>query len=388
MFNNQNSPQVTVIKENITLLLKQIIDPRADQDLISVGFVQDVNVSKQKSGHALAIITCAPMGKAPTSAESALMDEIKVKLANIEGLEKVTVLATAHAPAGASPASQQPRVSGHANPLGVPGKRAPSPKITLPQIKHIILVASGKGGVGKSTIAANLAISLAKNKGLKVGLMDADIYGPSLPVLFGLSGRPPMKENKIQTINKFGIELMSIGLLLDESKSLAWRGPMVMGAVQQLLTDVAWPPLDVLVIDTPPGTGDAHLTLLQKVDIDGAIIVSTPQQMALADVRRGVELFRKMDIPLLGLIENMAWLELPDGTKAKLFGEGGAEQAAKALGVGFLGAIPMIPDIAAGSDRGMPDQISKPDSTGSRHFETLADKIGSKLALYPAPEGA
>ena len=370
---------MSAIEREIDQRLKNIIDPRTGKTVLTGGFVQDVSLSPGEAGTS-AIITCATPG-GPSPANDELMAAIKSALLDLPEISKVTIVATAHREA------QPQQTGGHANPLGVANKKPPSPRLEVPHLGQIIAVASGKGGVGKSTIAANLAISLAR-QGHRVGLMDADIYGPSVPVLFGLSEKPPAIDDKIGTIEKYGVHLMSIGLLLDESKALAWRGPMVMGAVQQLFTDVAWPELDVLIVDTPPGTGDAHLTLLQKLTLAGAVIVSTPQAMALADVRRGVQLFTKMEVPLLGLIENMSWLELPDGGQTPLFGQGGAKQAAAELGVPFLGELPMIPAIASGSDAGVPDIISHPDGAAAAYFDQLATQVSAAIALYPAAEEA
>jgi ATP-binding protein involved in chromosome partitioning len=248
----------------------------------------------------------------------------------------------------------------------------------LAGVKHVIAIASGKGGVGKSTLAANLAVAFAR-RGLRTGLLDADIYGPSLPVLFGLKDKPAMRDGKIVPIEKFGVRAMSIGLLVDERKALAWRGPMVMGAVRQLIGDVDWGALDVLVIDTPPGTGDAHLTLAQSKRLTGAVIVSTPQEMALADVRRGVELFRQVSVPIIGIVENMAWLDDGAGGKSFLFGKGGAEKAASDIGVPFLGALPIYPDLRVASDEGEPIAARDLQSPAARAFDGLAERIAAAL---------
>ncbi|MEZ5893388.1 MAG: Mrp/NBP35 family ATP-binding protein [Parvularculaceae bacterium] len=249
---------------------------------------------------------------------------------------------------------------------------------TLAGVKAVIAVASGKGGVGKSTIAANLAVALAR-KGLKVGLLDADIYGPSLPTLFGVSQKPTMQDGKIVPLEAYGVRLMSIGLMIDPEQAVAWRGPMVMGAVRQLMGDVDWGDLDILLIDTPPGTGDTHLSLIQSKKLSGAVIVSTPQEMALADMRRGVHLFRQTNTPLVGVIENMAWLELPSGARQYLFGEGGAEAAAKTLGAPFLGAVPLYPDLREASDAGYP--LAARDHPAAAVFADLAAKIAAFAKL-------
>ena len=242
----------------------------------------------------------------------------------------------------------------------------------LPGVKNIIAVVSGKGGVGKSTIAANLALALA-SKGASVGLMDADIYGPSVPIMFGVRGeRPKMKDidgkGFIVPLEKFGIKLMSIGLLIDEKQAVVWRGPMASSAIKQFVSDVAWGPLDYLVIDMPPGTGDIHLTLLQTVPVTGAVIVTTPQQVALADAKKAIAMFKQaqINVPVIGLVENMAWFtpaELP-GNKYYIFGKEGGKRLAEEYDLAFLGQIPLVQSIREGGDSGIPammgdDVVSK-----------------------------
>jgi ATP-binding protein involved in chromosome partitioning len=285
---------------------------------------------------------------------------------------RVRAVAPAHRTAPAPPST-------HDNPLRLAKpSRIEAAAETLAGVRHVIAVASGKGGVGKSTVAANLAIAFAR-AGLKTGLLDADIYGPSLPILFALKDKPSMRDGKILPVEKFGVRAMSIGLLVDVDKALAWRGPMVMGAVRQLIGDVDWGALDILIIDTPPGTGDAHLTLAQSKRLTGAVIVSTPQEMALADVRRGVELFRSVRVPIIGVIENMAWLDDGAGGRNYLFGKGGAEKAAQDLGVPFLGALPIHPALRVASDEGAPLSQSAPDDDAVRAFDDLAKKIQAAL---------
>ncbi|MFN0023761.1 MAG: Mrp/NBP35 family ATP-binding protein [Parvularculaceae bacterium] len=303
-----------------------------------------------------------------------LLGAARAAVLAISGVTKVTAVATAHRTAPASP----PAAAGaHDNPLQL-GKRAriAAAADQLAGVRNVIAIASGKGGVGKSTIAANLAVAFAR-RGLSTGLLDADIYGPSLPTLFALTGKPAMRDGKIVPVEKYGVRSMSIGLLVDANKALAWRGPMVMGAVRQLMSDVDWGALDVLVIDTPPGTGDAHLTLAQAKVLTGVVIVSTPQEMALADVRRGVELFRSVSVPIIGIVENMAWFEAPSGERLYLFGRGGAERAASDLGAPFLGALPIDEDLRIASDEGEPLVIRAPGSASVAALDRLAAQIAA-----------
>lgn len=249
----------------------------------------------------------------------------------------------------------------------------------LEQVKHIILVASGKGGVGKSTVAANLAASLATD-GHKVALLDADIYGPSLPTMFGIHQKPELNNNKqMEPLEKYGIKLMSIGFLADTNKAMIWRGPMIQGALMQMMNDVAWGELDYMVIDLPPGTGDIQLTLAQKFNIAGAIIVSTPQILALDDVRRGIQMFNTVHVPILGIIENMAYFESEDGVRNYVFGKGGAKMIAEKIKVDLLAEIPLIPVIGRQADMGEPIVQLAPDSSEASHYRQLARKISDKL---------
>ncbi len=262
----------------------------------------------------------------------------------------------------------------------------------VPGVKSIIAVASGKGGVGKSTVAVNLALGLAK-LGLKTGLLDADIYGPSVPRLLAIREKPRSDGKKLMPIEKFGLKVMSIGFLVDEDKPMIWRGPMVQSAITQMLGDVEWAPLDVLVVDMPPGTGDAQLTLAQRVPLKGAIIVSTPQDLALIDARKGLAMFRKVAVPVLGIVENMSTFFCPNcGHESHIFGHGGARATARDLGCDFLGEIPLVPSIRETSDAGTPIVVMAPNSAEARapdHFtraEIVAEKLsGIRGAVRAAP---
>ncbi len=265
-------------------------------------------------------------------------------------------------------------------PPGAPSAMARQSEI--PGVAAIIAVASGKGGVGKSTTALNLALGL-RDLGLKVGLLDADIYGPSVPRLTGIKGKPELNDaRKMIPIARFGLSIMSIGFLVEEETAMIWRGPMVMSAITQMLRDVAWGALDVLVVDMPPGTGDAQLTLAQNVPLKGAVIVSTPQDLALIDARRGLAMFTKVNVPVLGIIENMSYFQCPEcGTRSDIFGHGGARHEAERLGVTFLGEVPLHMAIRENSDAGTPVVESEPDSPHAKIYRAIAAQVHAKLKV-------
>lgn len=256
----------------------------------------------------------------------------------------------------------------------------------IPGVAHVVAVASGKGGVGKSTVAANLAVTLARN-GKRVGLLDADIYGPSVPMMFGVSGRPIVHGDRIQPFEKYGISLMSLGFLLDVDTPVIWRGPMVMRAIEQMLGDVDWGPLDFLIVDLPPGTGDAQLTLSQRVPLSGAVIVTTPQDIALIDARKGLAMFEKVAVPVIGIIENMSTFVCPHcGEETDIFKRGGGERTSEILGCPFLGRIPLDPAIVAGGDAGEPIVVSQQEGAHSKAFQTVADAVEEEVAQRQAPK--
>ncbi|MBE0693686.1 MAG: Mrp/NBP35 family ATP-binding protein, partial [Aquamicrobium sp.] len=250
----------------------------------------------------------------------------------------------------------------------------------VPGVEAIIAVASGKGGVGKSTTAVNLALGLAA-LGLRVGILDADIYGPSMPRLLGITGRPETIDGKIlKPMEKYGLKVMSIGFLVDEETPMIWRGPMVISALTQMLREVQWGALDVLVVDMPPGTGDAQLTMAQQVPLAGAVIVSTPQDLALIDARKGLNMFRKVDVPLLGIVENMSYFIAPDtGTRYDIFGHGGARREAERLGVPFLGEVPLTMDVRETSDAGTPVVVSAPDGAQAAAYRAIATRVKERI---------
>jgi ATP-binding protein involved in chromosome partitioning len=256
----------------------------------------------------------------------------------------------------------------------------------IPEVRHVVAVASGKGGVGKSTVAANLAVTLG-SLGYKTGLLDADIYGPSVPMMFGIRDRPRVIENRLQTFEKFGIAVMSLGFVLADDTPVIWRGPMVMRAIEQMLGDVDWGPLDYLVVDLPPGTGDAQLTLSQKVPLSGAVVVTTPQDVALIDARKGLNMFRKVNVPVVGIVENMGSFVCPHcGEATDIFRSGGGARISKELGTPFLGSIPLDPAIVEGGDLGVPVVVSQPDGAHAAAFRSIAEAVVAEVAQQTRPK--
>lgn len=313
--------------------------------------------------------------------------EAEAAVRAIPGVTTVMVALTAERkPGSAPPPSPQPSrgtpgvqpVHAHKPPQG--GASPMSRQSEIPGVAAVIAVASGKGGVGKSTTALNLALGL-RDLGLKVGLLDADIYGPSVPRLTGLHDKPELNDaRKMIPLRRFGLAIMSIGFLVEEETAMIWRGPMVMSAVTQMLRDVEWGSLDVLVVDMPPGTGDAQLTLAQNVPLKGAVIVSTPQDLSLIDARRGLAMFKKVNVPVLGIVENMSYFQCPHcGTKSDIFGHGGARHEAEKLAVPFLGEIPLHMAIRASSDAGSPVVDSEPDGPHAAIYRAIAGQVRDQL---------
>jgi len=302
----------------------------------------------------------------------------------VPGVSVAMVALTAERKPGAAaappqrPAQGVPNVSAHRPPQGGPSPM--SRQAEIPGVSAVIAVASGKGGVGKSTTALNLALGL-RDLGLRVGLLDADIYGPSVPRLTGIHEKPQLDDNrKMIPIQRFGLSIMSIGFLVEEDTAMIWRGPMVMSAITQMLRDVAWGTLDVLVVDMPPGTGDAQLTLAQNVPLKGAIIISTPQDLSLIDARRGLAMFKKVNVPVLGIVENMSYFQCPHcGTKSDIFGHGGARHEAERLGVPFLGEVPLHISIRTTSDAGTPVVDSEPGGPHAAIYRAIGAKVRDQL---------
>jgi ATP-binding protein involved in chromosome partitioning len=353
--------------------LRAIKDPASGRDIVSAGLVEGIEV---RGG--LVQVTLLT-DRAHATAMEPVRREAEAVLKRQPGVSNATAILTAHK----APAAPPPPAAGHSH--GAPGGKA---ALLLPDVKAIVAVASGKGGVGKSTVAVNLAVSLAR-QGHKVGLLDADIYGPSLPRMIGLSRKPEVKNDKMIPLQAWGLSCMSIGFLVDEETPMIWRGPMVMGALEQMMGQVAWGALDILVVDMPPGTGDAQLTMAQRVALTGAVIVSTPQDIALIDARRGVRMFEKTKVPVLGLVENMSFYCCPNcGHRADIFGHGGAKAEAAHLGIEFLGEIPLLLDIRVASDGGTPIAASAPDSDAAKAYGALAARVWEKVSGTTAARGS
>lgn len=367
--------------------LRAVKHPDTGADIVAAGLVRGLVVRDGKA----AFVIEAP--RENPSAYQAVRDAAEAAARSVPGVDSVTAVLTAEAAPGAAPRAAAPpgvtRVR-HGAPAAAPppqrqGAAPGSAKLALDGVRHVVAVASGKGGVGKSTVAVNLACALAR-QGLKTGLLDADVYGPSVPTMTGLEGAKPQarEDGKLEPLEAYGLKLMSMGFVVDADTAMIWRGPMVMSALTQMLGDVAWAPLDVLVLDLPPGTGDAQLTLAQRAPISGAVIVSTPQKVALADVRRGVEMFRRTHIPILGVVENMSAMRDPaTGATFAPFGAGGARAAAAEMGADFLAAIPIDPRLAELSDAGRPPAATEPDSTLGAAFADLARGVMAALDADP-----
>jgi ATP-binding protein involved in chromosome partitioning len=359
-----------VTEDRIRAALRQVKDPERGGDIVSLGMISGIQIREGHVGFAIEVEPERGPRLEP------LREAAEKAVAALDGVLSASVVLTAEKRGNAP--RQQPPAHGH------PGHRAAPQKPLVPEVRSIVAVASGKGGVGKSTVAVNLALALAAN-GLTVGLLDADIYGPSQPRLLGLKGRPQTKDGKtIEPMEAFGIKAMSIGFLVNEDQAMIWRGPMVMSALQQMMRDVNWGALDVLVVDMPPGTGDAQLTMAQQVPLAGAVIVSTPQDLALLDARKGIAMFRKVEVPVLGIVENMSYFLCPHcGERTEIFAHGGARAEAEKLGVPFLGEVPLDPAIRETSDGGNPIVASEPDSENALIFRRMAATVAARLGTEP-----
>jgi ATP-binding protein involved in chromosome partitioning len=352
-----------VTERQVLDALGQIVDPEKGADIVSLGMVSGVVVRDGNVAFAIEVEPergprLEPLRKAAEKAVEALPDVLSV-----------TAVLTAQAVA-----------RGRNAPHPVAGGR--TQRGLVAGVQAIVAVASGKGGVGKSTVAANLAVALKVN-GLRVGLLDADIYGPSMPRMLGISGqRPHSRDGKVLSpLENYGVRCMSIGFLVPEDTPMIWRGPMVMSALQQMLREVDWGELDIMIVDLPPGTGDAQLTMAQQVPLAGAVIVSTPQDIALLDARKGLNMFTKVDVPVLGIVENMSYFLCPHcGGRSEIFSHGGARQEAERLGVEFLGEVPLDIKIRETSDGGTPITVAEPDNPHAVVFRQMAARIWEKVA--------
>ena len=358
----------------IRKVLDTVIDPVTGRSVAALGMVSGVAT---RAGHVAVTLEVDP---ARGTALEPLRQACEQAIRAMPGVLSATAVMTAERAAPPPPA---PAPGGHHGHSHGPAAKTTGGggRIDVPGVKHIIAVASGKGGVGKSTTAVNLALGLAAN-GLATGLLDADIYGPSMPRMLGVAEKPESADGKmLKPIERFGLKTMSIGYIVNEDTPMIWRGPMVSSALEQMLRDVEWGGLDVLVVDMPPGTGDAQLTLAQRVALAGAVIVSTPQDIALVDARKGLNMFRKVAVPVLGIVENMSYFLCPHcGERSEIFGHGGAREEAEKLGVPFLGEVPLHLDIRTTSDSGHPIVVSKPDSPHAQVYKNVAGRVWKQLS--------
>ncbi|WP_457645133.1 Mrp/NBP35 family ATP-binding protein [Profundibacter sp.] len=358
------------MKDKVLEKLKGVVYGPDGVDIVSAGMVSDIVVQGSK------VIFSISLPPGANEGAGGMQKEAEEAVAAIDGVETVLVVLTAEKPAEPR-AKEAPKLSSKPDrPVGPDMRPAAG---AIPGVKAVLAVASGKGGVGKSTTSVNLALGL-RALGLKVGLLDADIYGPSIPRLMGITERPNIVNDRIVPIDQYGLKVMSMGFLMDEESPVIWRGPMVVSALMQMVREVEWGELDVLVLDMPPGTGDAQLTLAQQVPLAGSVIVSTPQDLALIDARKGLKMFKQVDVPILGIIENMSTFICPHcGEKSDIFGHGGAQEEAAKLGVMFLGAVPLHMDIRHYSDEGTPVVIAEPDGVHAKVYKTIAMKVAALM---------
>jgi ATP-binding protein involved in chromosome partitioning len=343
--------KITISPDQVLGALSKVQEPELHKDLVTLKMIKDLVVNDNQVSFTIMLTTPAcPL-------KSKIESEARQAVQNIPGVKQVTVKLDANVPA-----------DGRARGL-----------MSLP-IRNAIAIGSGKGGVGKSTVAVNTAVALALS-GARVGLLDADIYGPNIPTMMGIKQLPPARENKLMPAEAYGVKVMSIGFLVKPDQALIWRGPMLHSAIRQFLSDVEWGELDYLVVDLPPGTGDAALSLAQSLPLSGGVVVTLPQQVSLEDARRGIEMFRQLEVPLLGVIENMSFLELSDGTRMDIFGSGGGQHLADAAGVPFIGSVPLDPSVRVGGDSGKPVIISHPDSAVAKALRAAAEDIAAKLSV-------
>lgn len=338
-------------RDAVLAVLRQVKDPELGRDIVSLNMVRNLTVEDGVVRFDLVLTTPAcPL-------QEQIEQDVRQALSALPEIREVQMNVQATV-------ASDGRIHG---------------TLQLP-IKNAVAVASGKGGVGKTTVSVNLAVALAK-EGAKVGLLDADIYGPNVPTMLGVDRLPPFRGEKLTPAEAFGVKVMSIGFLVPQGKALIWRGPMLHSAIRQFLSDVDWGELDYLIIDLPPGTGDAPLSLAQSIPLTGAVIVTLPQAVSVEDASRSLEMFRELKVPILGVIENMSYLELPDGSRLDVFGQGGGEKLAQQAGVTFLGSIPMDPAVRIGGDHGSPVVIAKPESAPAQALITIARKLAAQVSV-------
>jgi ATP-binding protein involved in chromosome partitioning len=340
-----------ITTEMVLGALSKVQEPELHKDLVTLNMIRDVTINGSEIKFTIVLTTPACPLKAKIEKES--RDAVMA----IEGVKSVEIVMDSNVPSD--------------------GKNRGNLSV---QAKNVLAIASGKGGVGKSTVSVNIAVSLAK-AGANVGLLDADIYGPNIPTMMGLEKLPAFEENKIIPAEAYGVKVMSIGFLVKPGQPLIWRGPMLHSAIRQFLSDVAWGELDYLVIDLPPGTGDAQLSLAQSIPISGGLIVTMPQAVSMEDASRGLYMFKQLDIPILGVVENMSFLEMPDGEKMEIFGNGGGETLALEANTTFFGKIPLSSDVRAGGDNGVPIVISHPDSNAAIALKNISELLAAKLSV-------
>lgn len=358
-------PIFTVDTDSIKAALKTVKFPGFSRDIISFGLVRDVELNNGEALIGIEITT------GDTKIPEQIAADIKATVGALEGVQDVKVRMEISKP------QNQP------SPNGATNGNAPASSAAMQHVKFAIAVASGKGGVGKSTVTVNLACALQRlleaDGKPGVGIMDCDIYGPSIPLMLGAAGRPEIENDLILPLQNFGVSTMSMGFLVDEDTPVVWRGPMIMKTIQQFAQNVNWGELEILVVDLPPGTGDAQLSLVQTIPLDGAVIVTTPQPAASNVARRGARMFEKVNVPYLGVVENMSYLEAADGTRQHLFGEGGGASTAKSLETSLLGEIPIDTAIRQGCDNGIPIVVSDPESVAAKEFFKVARRIIDQL---------
>ncbi|MEL6576783.1 MAG: Mrp/NBP35 family ATP-binding protein [Pseudomonadota bacterium] len=372
---------MNVTREGVIAALSKIVDPGQGRDIVTADMAKAISVAESAEGTRVTFVIEVDPAKGPAMEPVRAAAEAAVKA--LPGVASVSAVLTAHSTQPSAPASR-PAPKGPPPELNIGGRKKPAEPASkkIAGVERIIAIASGKGGVGKSTVTSNLAVALA-SKGQRVGLLDADVYGPSQPRMLGISGRPSSPDGKIiLPLRNHGVTAMSIGFMVPEGEAVVWRGPMLMGALQQMLGQVQWGRLDVLLVDLPPGTGDVQLTLAQKAEVNGAVVVSTPQDIALLDARKAVDMFKKTDVPILGVIENMSGYICPKcGHEAYPFGQGGAKAEAERIGAPFLGDIPLDLAIREAGDGGAPIVALKPSSPQARAFLDIADRLMDTGAL-------